>query len=60
MKPPKGALSVFPSVRWHFQRLFTEGLIFCPLFYQEKSGIKCIINQYREQIQKSKVKHPLF
>ncbi|MCT4696829.1 hypothetical protein NLX65_00465 [Candidatus Cardinium sp. TP] len=50
MKPPKGALSVFSSVRWHFQRLFTEGLIFCPLFYQEKSGIKFTINQYREQI----------
>ncbi|MCT4697202.1 hypothetical protein NLX65_02445 [Candidatus Cardinium sp. TP] len=45
MKPPNGALPVFPSVRWHFQRLFTEGLIFCTLFYQEKSRIKCIINQ---------------
>ncbi|MCT4696993.1 hypothetical protein [Candidatus Cardinium sp. TP] len=45
LKPPLGAVSVFPSVRWHFQPLFTEGLIFCPLFYQEKSGIKIIINQ---------------
>ncbi|MCT4696935.1 hypothetical protein NLX65_01010 [Candidatus Cardinium sp. TP] len=50
MKPPLGALSVFPSVRCHFQLLFTEGLIFCPLFYQGKSGIQLIINQYREQI----------
>ncbi|MCT4697335.1 hypothetical protein NLX65_03165 [Candidatus Cardinium sp. TP] len=46
MKPHLEALSIFPSVRWHFHRLFTEGLIFCPLFYQEKSGIKCIINQW--------------
>ncbi|MEF2228464.1 MAG: hypothetical protein V3581_00220 [Candidatus Cardinium sp.] len=55
MKPPNGALSIFPSVRWYFQRLFTEGLIFCPLFYQEKSGIQLIINQYREQIQEKSI-----
>ncbi|MCT4697377.1 hypothetical protein NLX65_03405 [Candidatus Cardinium sp. TP] len=48
MKPPEGALPVFPSVRCHFQRLFTEGLIFCPLLYQEKSGQKIIINQWKE------------
>ncbi|MCT4697258.1 MAG: hypothetical protein V3581_01845 [Candidatus Cardinium sp.] len=51
LKPPKGALPVFPFVRWHFQQLFTESFIFCPLFYQEKSEIQSIINQYREQMQ---------
>ncbi|MCT4697109.1 hypothetical protein NLX65_01965 [Candidatus Cardinium sp. TP] len=45
LKPTQWTLSVFPSVGCHFQRIFTEGLIFCPLLYQEKSGIKCIINQ---------------
>ncbi|MCT4697163.1 hypothetical protein NLX65_02240 [Candidatus Cardinium sp. TP] len=40
MKTPQGVVSVFQPVRWHFQRLFAEGLIFCLLFYQEKSKNK--------------------